>query len=98
VPGRSDPGRTQPHDFRILTASWDDAEQDVVQSVVLDLLLAEGQLDYLMATAVEFSDFQNILTFQVRRYLARQRRRTVIDNLLDRAKEVLTVRKYSEVL
>jgi DNA-binding NarL/FixJ family response regulator len=70
-------------------ASWDDAEEDLVQSVVLDLLLGEGQLDYLMATAVELSDFQNILTFQVRRYLARQRRRTVIDNLLDRAKEVL---------
>ena len=70
-------------------ASWEDAYEDVVQSVVVDLLLGEGQLDYLMATAVELSDFDNLLTFQVKRYLARQRQRSVIDNLLDRAKQIL---------
>lgn len=70
-------------------ATWDDAEEDVVQAVVLDLLLAEGQIDYLMATAVRLDDFRNLLRFQVRRYLARTRRRTVVDNLLDRAKEIL---------
>lgn len=70
-------------------ANWDDAEEDLVQSVELVLLLEEGQLDYLMATAVELEDFRNLLRRQVRRYLARQRKRSVIDNLLDRAKELL---------
>jgi hypothetical protein len=70
-------------------ASWDDAEEDIVQSVVLDLLLSEGQLDYLMSTAVTLDDFQRLLRFQMKRYLARQRRRTIIDNLLDRAKVML---------
>jgi hypothetical protein len=71
------------------SASWDDGEEDVVQSVVEDLLLREAQLDYLMATALRLEDFRNLLRFQVRRYMARTRRRSVIDNLLDRAKELL---------
>src|ERR1700758_4228802 len=71
------------------SASWDDVEEDAVQSVVEDLLLREGQLDYLMATALRLEDFRNLLRFQVRRYLARKRRRNVIDNLLDRSKELL---------
>ncbi len=79
------------------SASWDDAEEDVVQGVVTDLLLGEGQLDYIMATALTLDDVRNLLRFQVRRYLARNRRRTVVDNLLDRAKEVLRAPPYVEV-
>lgn len=79
------------------SASWDDAEEDVIQGVVVDLLLAEGQLDYMMATALTLDDFRNLLRFQVRRYLARNRRRTVVDNLLDRAKELLGKPPYEEV-
>lgn len=75
-------------------ASWDDAEEDLVQSVVLDLLIGEGQIDYLMARSVELSDFQNLLRFQVRRYLARQRQRSVVDNVLDRAKELLHAARF----
>src|SRR5436853_4069938 len=76
-------------------ASWADAEEDIVQSVILYVLLREGQLDYLMSTAQELGEFEALLTFQVRRYLARQRRRTVIDNLLDRAKELLQVDPFA---
>ena len=70
-------------------ANWEDAEEDVVQGVVTELLLAEGQLDYLMTTCTHMEDFDRLLARQVRRYLARGRRRNVIDNLLDRAKEIL---------
>jgi hypothetical protein len=70
-------------------ARWEDAEGDLIQSVVLHVLLEEGQLDYLMATSVQLDDFQHLLRFQVRRYLARQRRRTVVDNVVDRAKKLL---------
>ncbi len=79
------------------SASWDHAEEDVTQGVVVDLLLAEGQLDYIMATALTLDDVRNLLRFQVRRYLTRNRRRTVVDNLLDRAKRLLAKPPYEEV-
>ena len=79
------------------SASWEDAEEDVVQGVVEDLLLREGQLDYLMATSLRVEDFRNLLRFQVRRYLARKRRRSVIDNLLDRAKDLLKEPRFERV-
>src|SRR5438128_2873924 len=66
------------------SANWGDAEDDVLQGVVTEILIQEGQLDFLMATAATLDDFRNLLTRQVRRYLARRRRRSVIDNLLDR--------------
>ncbi len=78
-------------------ASWEGAEEDVVQGVVTDLLLGEGQLDYMMATALTIDDVRNLLRFQIRRYLARNRRRTVVDNLLDRAKVLLQAPPYVEV-
>lgn len=78
-------------------ADWVDVEDDIVQSVVVDLLLAEGQLDYLMAVSKELRDFRSLLRYQVKRYLARQRRRSIIDNLLDRAKVVLAGSPFSRV-
>jgi hypothetical protein len=70
-------------------ASWDDAEEETLHNVIKDVLLLERQLDYLMATALTLDDFKNLLRRQVRRYLARRRQRSVIDNLLDRCKPLL---------
>lgn len=77
-------------------ASWDDAADDILQAVVVDLLLGEGQLDYIMATAAQIEDWARLLRFQVKRYLARQRRRSVVDNLLDRAKPLLGHSPFQE--
>lgn len=77
-------------------ASWEDAGEDIVQAVVVDLLLGEGQLDYIMATAARMEDWTRLLRFQVKRYLARQRRRSVVDNLLDRAKPLLGEAPFQE--
>ena len=70
--------------------SWDDAEEDVLQAIVVQILLEEGQLDYIMATSSTLIDFHNLLARQVRRYLARTRQRSVVDNLLDRSVNILS--------
>jgi hypothetical protein len=68
---------------------WEDGIEDVVQEVVVRLLLDEGQLDYIMAVSRDEGDFQRLLQWQIRRFLARRRQRTIIDNLLDRSKPIL---------
>ena len=70
-------------------SSWNDAVDDVLQELVAGLLLAEGQLDYIMSVARDADAFRRLLVVQVRRVLARNRRRTVIDNLLDRSRRLL---------
>lgn len=70
------------HDYR-------DALDDVVNDFVLDVLIGERQIDYVMVTAGDLDGFDRLVRRQVRRYLARTRTRTVVDNLIDRAVPVL---------
>jgi DNA-directed RNA polymerase specialized sigma24 family protein len=77
--------------------SWTEGHEDLVQEVVLRVLLEEHQLDYLMVTARTTHDFRALLRRQVERQLARRRRRTVIDNLLDRRREILRSEEYTSV-
>lgn len=70
------------HDYR-------DALGDVVNDFVLAVLIEERQIDYVMSTAADLDSFDRLLGRQLRRYLARTRVRTVIDNLLDRATSLL---------
>lgn len=67
------------------TGSWDDGLEDLVQDVVTNSLLRDGQLEYLMDVAVNGADFERLLARQVRHVLARGRRRTVVDQLLQRS-------------
>ncbi len=71
-------------------ATWGDGIEDLVQEVILKSLLEERQLDYMMAVARNSDDFNRLTVRQVKRVLARRRQRTVIDNLLDRCRELLT--------
>jgi hypothetical protein len=66
-----------------------DAAADVLQDFVIDVLIGEGQLDYVFTVALTIDDFDRLLRFQARRYLARTRVRTVVDNLIDRSLAVL---------
>jgi len=66
-------------------ASWDLGLDDLVQEFGLDVLVGQGQLDYAMLMASDRIHFRRLLARQVRYLLARRRRRTIIDNLLDRA-------------
>src|SRR5260370_26799942 len=69
--------------------SWtSEAMEDRLQELTLEVLLDEGQLDYSMSAGTEV-DFRRVIAFQLRRHLAHRRTRTVIDNLLDRAKPIL---------
>lgn len=70
-------------------ATWQDGLEDLVHDVIVDRLLAEGQLDYAIDVATTPEAFRAILIRQIKRTLARRRRRTVVDNLLDRARDVL---------
>jgi hypothetical protein len=62
-----------------------DALGDVVNDFVVDVLIGERQVDYVMATARHLDDFDRLVRRQLRRYLARTRMRTVVDNLIDRS-------------
>ena len=80
-----------------LSSSWDkEAIEDLVQDVVAHRLLGEFQIDYLFDVARNLSDWRALLDRQVSITLARRRVRTVVDNLLDRAKRAL--RKNDEVV
>lgn len=77
--------------------SWDaQAIDDLIQDVIADRLLGQHQLDYLFDVAGTISDWRALLDRQVRITLARRRVRTVVDNLLDRAKRVLGSRETVE--
>jgi len=62
-----------------------DAVDEVLQDFVLDVLIRERQIDYIMTVSPGLEDFDRLMTRHVRRYLARTRQRTLIDNLMDRA-------------
>lgn len=69
---------------------WDEESiEDLVQDVVVDRLLGERQIDYLFDVARTVDVWRAVLDRQVRVVLARRRVRTVVDNLLDRARRML---------
>lgn len=70
-------------------ADWADAIDDTVQQLVADLLLGDGQIDYMMSVSRDLDGFRGLMALQVRRLLARARTRTVVDNLIDRARTLL---------
>jgi hypothetical protein len=67
-------------------ANWTDALDDLIQEFVLRMLIGEGQLDYIMNNAGDISHLRRLLKRLVRRFLARARQRTIVDNLIDRCK------------
>lgn len=71
------------------TSTWADALDDTVQQLVVDLLLGDGQIDYMMSVCRDLESFRRLMMVQIRRLLARTRTRTVVDNLLDRSRAIL---------
>lgn len=62
-----------------------DALDDVSHDFVLDVLIGERQIDYIMSVATTIDDFDRLVQYQLRRFLARTRNRTVIDAIVKRA-------------
>jgi hypothetical protein len=71
------------------SASWDESLDDLVQEFGLEVLVGQGQLDYAMLVATDYQHFRRLLARQVRYLLARRRRRTIVDNLIDRAHKMV---------
>ncbi len=69
-------------------ADWTDAWEDVVQGVVTSRLLGERQIDYVMDRAHTVAEVRMLLAEQVRRYLAKARVLTVVDQLLKRLQPI----------
>jgi hypothetical protein len=69
--------------------SWDEGIEDLVQQFGVEVLIAQGQLDYAMMMANDHQHFRRLLALQLRHLLARRRRRTVVDNMLMRSRQLV---------
>jgi hypothetical protein len=65
-----------------------DGLEDVLHDFVIDVLL-KGQLAYIFDTAHSLNEFDRLTNFQLRRYMAHTRQRTIVDNLIDRSIAVM---------
>ncbi len=77
--------------------SWDAAALEELVQDVVEQLLTDGQIDYVMLTAHGLSEFERLVTQQIKRCLSKRRRRTIVDNLLDRSRAILTAPPFEEV-
>jgi hypothetical protein len=67
----------------------EEALQDLAQEVVLERLLAQGQLDYVFDLAESVDSLAALLAVQVRRVLAHRRAISVVDRLLHRVRKLV---------
>lgn len=86
--------RRYPPEIYANSPTWADALDDLVQDVVTNALIRDGQAQYLMDVCATADDFKRLLARQVSHVLARNRRRTVIDQLLDRSKPLLNTAPF----
>lgn len=78
------------------TGNWRDGLDDLAQDILANSLLRDRQASYMLEVAATIDDFRRLLARQVRRCLARRRTRTVIDNILDRARPVLMAPPFEQ--
>lgn len=81
--------RRDPRIYARESYDYKDALDDVVNDFVLEVLIKERQIDYILQVATEIDDFDRLISHHIRRFLARTRVRTVVDNLLDRSVQIL---------
>ena len=66
-------------------ATWDaDSIEELAQQTAVELLIGEGQIDYIFAVADSTEDVRRLLTRNVKRALWRRRSSTIIDRLMTR--------------
>ena len=75
--------------------SWEAELDDLAQEVVIDRLLRERQVEYIVDVAASIADARKLLARQVRITLAHRRRRTVVDQLLEGASNPCESRRSS---
>ena len=74
--------------------NWRHGLDDLVQDVIANTLLRDGQAEYIVDQSLDIDEFRRLLAFHVKRVLARRRQRTVIDNLLARARPILNAAPF----
>ena len=75
--------------------NWTHGLDDLVQDVISDALLRDGQAEYMLQVSSTLEDLRTLLNRQTRRVLARHRRRTVIDTVLGRARPILAAPPFA---
>lgn len=76
--------------------NWRHGFDDLVQDVVADSLLRDRQAEYMLDVAATIGDLRRLLVRQIRRCLARRRLRTVVDNVLGRARRILVAPPFEQ--
>lgn len=71
-------------------SNWDAGFEDLLQEVILERLLGEGQLAYAFTVDADLAHWRALIVRQIKRTLAKRRTRSVVDNILDRADEILS--------
>lgn len=72
------------------SGDWtEDLLEDLIQSFFSEMLIGQAQLQYALDMAHDLGSFDRILRAQLRRHLRHRRRRSVIDNLVDRVRQML---------
>jgi hypothetical protein len=80
------------------TGQWDDEGISAAVQLAFEReLLSAGGLQYAFDVAATIGDFRALVSQRIRAALVRARRRTVIDNLLDRSMSVLRDGPFQEV-
>src|SRR5688500_17677047 len=71
--------RRDPRSYAQCAHDYRDSLDDVCHDFALEVLIGERQIDYIMSVAATIDDFDRLVQFQLRRFLARTRNRTVVD-------------------
>ncbi len=70
-------------------APWDNASvEELAQQTATELLIEEGQIDYIFTVADSAEDVRRLLTRNVKRALWRRRSATVVDRLMGRVRQM----------
>ena len=72
----------------------EEAVQDLAQDVVLERLIGENQLEYVLELASDTDSLSRLLAFQVRRVLSHRRAITVVDRLVTRVRQLASGPQY----
>jgi len=68
---------------------WDkNSIEELAQQTAVDLLIGEGQIDYIFTVADSIEDVRRLLTHNVKRALWRRRSPTLVDRLMARVREM----------
>ncbi len=75
---------------------WDkDSIEELAQQTAVDLLIREGQIDYIFTVADSVEDIRRLLTRNVKRALWRRRSPTIVDRLMVRVHEMASQPPFS---